>query len=128
MRKLKNLRVKEKAIAMTLAGTLATATLTGCGSATRIQAMEVPSYNKAIIFGDNTATIVEIEGYLEQGGGYLITTKDGLILTTSEIDTKLVDDSNSDIKAEDIAISVMGDDVQINYLGQNNSDNLTKTR
>ena len=128
MRKVKNLRVKEKAIAMTLAGTLATATLTGCGSNTHIKTMGVPNYNKAIIFGDNTATIVEIEGYLEQGGSYLITTKDGLILTTSEIDTKLVDDSNSDIKAEDIAISVMGDDVQINYLGQNNSDNLTKTR
>ena len=128
MRKVKNLKVKEKAIAMALAGTLATATLTGCGSTTHIKAMEVPSYNKAIIFGNNTATIVEIEGYLGHGGSYLITTKDGLILTTSEIDTKLVDDSNSDIKAEDIAISVMGDDVQINYLGQNNSNSLTKTR
>jgi len=79
-------------------------------------------YNKAIIFDGNTATIVEISEWTDYDGEQIqIITKDGLLLLTSSFDTKLIDDSTSDIKAEDIARAIKGDDVEINYLGASKS-------
>lgn len=119
---IKNLNIKKKAITMALAGTLMTTTLTGCNY-TLVDTKY--SFNKAIIFGDNSATIVEIEKWTDYDGEQIqIKTTEGLYILTSSFDTKLIDDSNSDISAEDLARSIMGEDVVINYL----SDNSKKTR
>ena len=75
------------------------------------------TFNKAIIFGENTATIVEVDKWNDYEGEQIqIKTNDGAYILTSAYDTKLIDERNSEITAEDIARSIMGDDVQINYL------------
>ena len=68
---------KAKLAACVLAGTMA-ATLTGCGNVDIWDTQY--TFNKAIIFGDNTATIIEIDQWRDYDGGqYQIKTKDGLI-------------------------------------------------
>lgn len=105
---------KKQIITAALAGSLAVP-LTGCNAALFDTKF---TFNKAIILGDNTATIVKIDKWTDYDGEQLqIVTEDGLVLVTSSFDTKLINDSNSDIKAEDIARSIKGDDVDINYLG-----------
>ena len=122
---MKNLNVRKKAVALALAGVLTTATLTGC-NATVIDTKL--TFNKAIIFGDHTATIVEIKKWTDYDGEQLqLITKDDLIIVTSSFDTKLINDKDSEIKAEDIAISVMGEDVKINYL-DNMQNSYVKTK
>ena len=75
------------------------------------------TFNKAIIFGDDCATIVEIKKWTDYDGEQLqIETNDGTFILTSSFDTKLIDDRKSDIKAEDIVKAIKGEDVKINYL------------
>ncbi|MBQ6285744.1 MAG: hypothetical protein IJK67_05525 [Bacilli bacterium] len=84
------------------------------------------NFNKAIIFNGNTATIVEIEKWTDYDGEQLqIVTKDGAIIITSSFDTKLINDINSTVKADDIARSILGEDAEINYLGQGKQLTLT---
>lgn len=110
---MKNLKLNKKAIAIALATTISLST-TGCNK----QIIDVKyEFNKAIIFGEDTATIVEIDKWTDYDGEQLqITTKDGLVIVTSSFDTKLVNDKKSEIKAEDIARSIKGEDVEIIYL------------
>ena len=42
----------------------------------------------------------------------------GFCFVTSSFDTKLINDENSSISAEDFAKSIMGEDVEINYLNK----------
>lgn len=115
----KNLSIKKKVIAMALAGTLTTTTLTGCGNHTILDTKY--TYNKALIFSDNSVTIVEIESWTDYDGEqFQIKTPEGLYIVTSSFDTKLIDDSNSNISAEDLARIIMGEDVTINYLNNTN--------
>ena len=115
--KIKNLKIKSKVVAMALAGTLASVTLTGC-NATLVDTNY--TFNKAIIFGDGTATIIEIKKWADYDGEqFQIITNDGLVIVTSSFDTKLINDNNSSLKAEDVARSIAGEDVHIYYLNEN---------
>ena len=60
---IKNLKVNKKVIALGMLGVLGTMTLTGCGNYAVIDTKY--TFNKAIIFGDNTATIVEIQKWTD---------------------------------------------------------------
>lgn len=102
-----------------LAGVAISSTLllSGCGNYTILDTKY--SFNKAIIFDEDSATIIEIEKWTDYDGEQLqLQTKDGAFILTSSYDTKLMDDRNSDISAEDLVRSLKGDDVQINYLGE----------
>lgn len=108
---------KKKLVAVALASVLSTTTLTGCNYTLIDTKM---TFNKAIIFGENSVTIIEIESWTDYDGEQLqIKTTDGAVIVTSSFDTKLIDDRNSSITAEDLARSIMGEDVQINYLDDN---------
>ena len=120
--KVKNLNIKKKAIAMAATGVLATAVLTGCNQ----QVMDVKLYfNKAIIFREDTATIVDIKYWDDYEGEQLqLITPDGLIIVTSSYDTKLVNDEKSTLTAEDVARSIGGDDIEIRYLEKHEKGNV----
>lgn len=112
---IKNLNIKPKLAAMAFAGVLATATLTGCGNYTIFDTQY--TFNKALIFGENSVTIVEIAKWTDYEGEQLqLETKDGAFILTSSFDTKLIDDRNSYITAEYLARSIKGEDVEIKYL------------
>ena len=112
---MKNLNFRKKACVLALTSTIAVTTLTGCGNRTVVDTQL--TFNKALIFSNDYVTIVEIQKWADYDGEQLqIKTKDGLVILTSSFDTKLIDDRNSDISAEDIARSIMGEDVTINYL------------
>ena len=124
--KIKNLKFskncKTKLAACVLAGTVSATMLTGCGNLDMLDTQY--TFNKAIIFGDNTATIVEITQWGDYDGEqFQIKLKNGFVMITSSFDTKLIDDRNSDITAEDLARSIKGEDVEIIYL-----DEVPKTR
>lgn len=122
--KIKNLEISPKIGAAILAGTISLTTLTGC-NATIVDTKY--TFNKAIIFNDNTATIVEIKKWADYDGEQLqIITEDGLIIVTSSFDTKLINDNDSEIKAEDIVRSILGEDAVINYLGENTTNSKSK--
>lgn len=113
--KTKNLNIRKKAIALAATGLLATVVLTtGCNK----QVMDFKyEFNKAIIFHEDTATIIEIQKWNDYEGEQIqLITKDGLVIVTSTYDTKLVNDKNSDLTAEDVARSIGGEDVEIRYL------------
>ena len=118
--KIKNLSISKKAIALLTAGTLAFS-LAGCN----YDMIDTKyDYNKAIIFGDNTATIVEVKQWSDYDGEQIqILTNDGLYMITSSFDTKLIDDKTSKISAEDVARSIAGENVEIKYL-----DEVAKTK
>lgn len=119
--KVKNLNIKKKAIAMAATGVLATVVLTGCNQ----QVIDVKlKFNKAIIFREDTATIVDVKKWDDYDGEQLqIITPDGLIIITSSYDTKLINDEDSEIKAEDVARSIGGDDIEIRYLEKHEKGN-----
>lgn len=120
--KAKNLNIRKKAVALAATGLLATAVLTtGCNQ----QVMDFKlKFNKAIIFHDDTATIVEIKKWNDYDGEQLqLITKDGLVIVTSSYDTKLVNDEDSTLTAEDVAISIGGDDIEIRYLEKHEKGN-----
>ena len=111
---MKNLKLNKKAITAVLATTISLS-MTGCGNYTVFDTKY--TFNKAIIFGDNTATIVEIKKWKDYDGEQLqIITNDDLIIVTSSYDTKLINDKDSNVKAEDLARSIAGEDVEIVYL------------
>lgn len=96
--------------------------LSGCGNYTLLDTKY--TFNKAIIFGDDCATIIEIEKWCDYDGEQLqLQTKDGAYILTSSFDTKLIDDRKSEISAEDLIRAIKGDDVQINYLDKKANEN-----
>ena len=113
--KTKNLNIRKKAIALAATGLLATAVLTtGCN----YDMVDMKyKFNKAIIFHEDTATIIEIEKWTDYDGEQLqLITPDGLIIVTASYDTKLINDEKSYLTAEDVARSIGGDDIEIRYL------------
>ena len=120
--KVKNLNIRKKAIAMATAGVLATVVLTGCNQ----QVMDVKlKFNKAIIFREDTATIVDVKYWDDYDGEQLqLITPDGLVIVTSSYDTKLINDEKSTLKAEDVARSIGGDDIEIRYLEKHEKGNV----
>lgn len=116
---MKNLKINRRFAALALTGTITLSTLTGCGNYTMVDTKF--TYNKAIIFSENTATIVEIKKWADYDGEQIqLETTDGLFILTSSFDTKLIDDRNSDTKAEDVIRAIKGDEVVITYLGKSN--------
>lgn len=114
----KNIIRRKKVAAIALASILSTTTLTGCNKTPSSLDFKM-TFNKALIFGENSVTIVEIESWTDYDGEQLqIKTKDGAYILTSSFDTKLIDDRDSTITAEDIARSIMGEDVEIRYLDE----------
>lgn len=120
--KVKNLNIRKKAIAMATAGVLATVVLTGCNQ----QVMDVKlKFNKAIIFREDTATIVDVKYWDDYDGEQLqLITPDGLVIVTSSYDTKLINDEKSLLTAEDVARSIGGDDIEIRYLEKHEKGNV----
>ena len=121
---MENKNIKKLLMTSALFSTLSLTMLTGCN----YDFMDFHyQFNKAIIFGDNTATIIEIKKWADYDGEQLqIETEDGALIVTSSFDTKLINDLNSNVSAEDIAKSIKGDDVVINYLGNGKSLSLKK--
>ena len=127
--KIKNFKSTRKLAGLVLAGTISTLSLTGCGNHTEFDFKY--TFNKAIIFDDNVATIIDIVKWCDyEGEQYQITTKSGLVILTSSRDTKLFDDRKSNISAEDFARIMKNDDVIINHYdeGINTIKSLTKTQ
>ena len=79
------------------------------------------TFNKAIIFSENSATIVDVKQWKDYDDGeqIQIITSDDLVILTSSYDTKLINDEESDITAEDVAYAIGGSNIEINYLGSN---------
>ena len=125
--KIKNLNIRKKAIAMALAGTLATTSLfAGCSNKQTIDTKK--TFNKIVIFDyeNKTASIIEIKSWTDYDSGqYKVKTYDDFWFTTSIYDSKLINDEDSEIKAEDFIMSILGENAQINYLLP---DVKTKTR
>ncbi|MBQ6285743.1 MAG: hypothetical protein IJK67_05520 [Bacilli bacterium] len=106
-----NIKRRKAIMAAALSGMLAVTSLTGCGN-------NKPNY-KAIIFENNRATIIEITRYnFSTGGSAILYLPSEEIIVTSTINTRIITERGS-ITAEDIAKSIAGDDIVINYL---NSD------
>ena len=120
--KVKNLNIKKKTITMATTGMLSVVVLAGCNR----QVVDLKlKYNKAIIFHDDTATIVEVKHWDDYEGEQLqLTTPDGLVILTSAYDTKLINDEKSEIKAEDVARSIGGEDIEIRYLEKHEEENV----
>lgn len=120
--KVKNLNIKKSAMTMAATGVLATVVLTGCNQ----QVIDVKlKFNKAIIFREDTATIVDVKKWDDYDGEQLqLITPDGLIIITSSYDTKLINDEDSELKAEDVARSIGGDDIEIRYLEKHEKENV----
>ena len=120
--KVKKLNISKKAVALATTGVLATAVLTGCNQ----QVVDVKLYfNKAIIFHDDSAVIVDVKHWNDYDGEQLqLITPDGLIIVTSSYDTKLINDEKSVLKAEDVARSIGGDDIEIRYLEKHEKGNV----
>ena len=111
---IKNFKSRKKLAALVLTGALSTAVLTGCGNHTEFDFKY--TFNKAIVFDGDVATIFEIEKWCDYEGEQLqIKTKDGLVFVTSSRDTKLIDDRNSKMSAEDFIRILKDDNVTINY-------------
>ena len=114
--KVKNLKFGSKAKAIALGATLALSTtiLTGCN----YDFVDTNySFNKAIIFNENIACIIEITSWGDYDGEQLqLTLNDGTVILTSSFDTKLINEQNSAISAEEIAKAISGEDVEITSL------------
>ncbi len=119
---IKNLKINQKIVVLGMLGALGSMTLTGCNNNhTNFGNLY---YNKAIIFRENTATIIEIKNWSANSEDRInIETENGISILTSSYDTKLVNDSNSEFTAEDIARIIGGEEIIINYL-----DNSLKNR
>lgn len=117
--KIKNLNIRPKTVALALTGVLTTSTLlTGCGNYDMLDTKY--TYNKAIIFGENSATIVDVKQWGDYEGEQIqIRTEGDMYILTSSFDTKLIDDRESDMSAEDLARAIKGDDVEIIYFEEN---------
>ena len=107
-----------------LSSAIITSTLTGCNNH-KVWEFEY-TFNKAIIFNNNVATIVTVKNWTDYDGEQIqLELEDGTVLVTSSFDTKLVyEDGN--ITAEDIARAIGGKDVEITYLEEAKSLQYTK--
>ena len=125
--KIKNINpnIRYKIAAFALVGTLAITSLVGCGIVSNTDKTKPKvSANKAIILNENCATIVEIEHWELMSPAYKIFTIEGLVFYANSDNTYLLDTRNSEISAEEMARSLVGEEGEINYL--NSEKNKTK--
>lgn len=114
---IKNLKISNKAKALALAGLIATTPLLSGCNYTMIDTKY--NYNKAIILSREIkrATIVSVKKWKDYDGEQLqIITESGMPMITSSFDTKLINDEFE--SAEEVAKALLGEDVEISYLGQ----------
>ena len=107
--KVKNLKVNNKKLAVLLASAITLSSLTGCGLNPYYK--DKDDRLTAVIFGDNTATIIEIERPSQND--YLVL-KDGKKIWTDERDVKVLVNM-TDEEIVEFAKDIMGEDVVINY-------------
>lgn len=74
-------------------------------------------FTKAMMKGeDGNVIIIDVKKWTDYDGEQLqIITEDGMVILTSSFETKLFDDSKTDIELEDIAKALYGEDVRISY-------------
>ena len=118
---MKKFNLKMKTCAAVLASGVVLTTMTGCNQT--VFDTEY-TFNKAIIVGNGTATIVSIDKWDDYEGEQIqLITKDGMVIITSSYDTKLINDEDSNIDVEDFARALAGQDAEITYF-----DELAKTK
>ena len=85
---------------------------------------------KAIVYGQKSVTILDVERAYETSKETRIVTPEGVELTLSTEHVELINEEESSLTAEDIAINKMGPSVDINYLdiGNDNDKTLTKNK
>ena len=115
---MKNINVNFKKLLLigALGGTLVLTT--GCNRNILIGAQ---SFDKAIIFNDNNAAVLDIASWKDFNDGEQLelTTKDGMVILTSAYDTKLINSNNSDKSVEDLCKAILGEDATISYFDKN---------
>lgn len=80
------------------------------------------TFDKAVIYNDSNALIVDIDTWTDYDGEQLqVTTDDGTVLIVSSFNTILI--KEDDLNANDIAISLVGEDGEVYYW---DSDKKTK--
>lgn len=111
---IKNLKITKKVAAMALAGTLATAVLTGCESK---QVLLNKSFNVAIETNNGYVSIAAIKGYSDYTGSQVqFLTEDGLFVLTSTHQTQFLKEEVAG-HAENYAFALSGMDQEkvMNY-------------
>ena len=86
------------------------------------------SKTQAIVYGNNTATIVDVDSKQEEDGFVKIETKAGLVMEVASDRVQFIETDNSNFTAEDIAIYYAGEDVSINYLTDDKESSKVKVR
>lgn len=118
---MKKFNLKMKTCAAVLASGVVLTTITGCNQT--VFDTEY-TFNKAIIFGEGTATIIEIKKWNDYEGEQLqLITKDGMVIITSSYDTKLINDEDTNVDVEVLVRALAGSDAEITYY-----DELVKTK
>ena len=108
-----NNKIRKKATAIALAGTIAATSLAGCGSTNKETYPQV-----AVIFDEDTATIIE---YMTVSGSFIdgfieIKQKDGSVITVpyKNTDNMLIKDKSYE-EIEELIKDRKGNDITINY-------------
>lgn len=106
--KFSNLNIRKKAIAMALAGTLATATLTGCGNKQVLDFNK--SFNVALETNNGYLSIAAIKEYSDYSGDQVqFRTEDGLLVLSSTHQTQLIKITNTE-SLQNYALALVGND------------------
>ena len=124
--KIKNLKIRKKVLVLLSAGAIAIS-VKNCNT----KHYKEGSISKvAVIFGDNTATIIEIKRYSDYDFGSAktyIELKDGSSIITTANDTKIIKNKTYE-EIEELAKNIMGEDVTINYYNCENIQSKTKKK
>ena len=108
---------KQKYLALLAATALTATSLSGCSNEPKKE-----SYKRALIFNreQNQVCVMEFDNcFFSNSGLVRIILKDGTVISSSSIDTKLINSRNNSITAEELAKSICGEDVEIIYLTPN---------
>ena len=98
-------KYKQKYLALLAATALTATSLSGCS-------------NEPI--EQNQVCVMEFDNCFFYNSGLVrIILKDGTVISSSSIDTKLINSRNNSITAEELAKSICGEDVEIIYLTPN---------
>ena len=88
---------------------------------------EKTNTEQAIIYGDGTATILDVASVTGNSTKTHIKTKNGMEITVPTNTVQIVDLEDSEYTAEDFAIYTMGEDVDIHYLFDTEEETLTES-
>lgn len=119
---MKNLKIRKKVMAMALAGTLATCTLTGYGKeaikeSKEINQVEDNQSNLAIVFGNETATVINIVNYIDYKNNknrMNIRLPGNITMVTSE-NSKMLVANKSIEEVEELSKNIIGENKKITY-------------